>query len=688
MRHKRPSLLIFIALITAFVSSTPLLPQQITDNKATDIGNVGLTVTSFGRIGNGFNASFWPAQPSCEFPVTPVRSRIEHLFNGGLWVGAIRSGQLGVTTATIDRNFAVREFTQQPGQGLTERSSLLDSRYYSRDAVSHQDFVADYTDSNLVNPQTNERLVDHFPLYVSVHQETYAWKYSIADFFIILNFKIRNVGTTPLDSVYVGFVTDFVVRNTNYRLPTEGSPFYQNTALGYIDSLRMHYAFDYDGNPTYDGITDNYIGLKLLGTEPLLTSTLDSLVSKCYYQAWGFRLSTGDPDLQSPANDQARYEKMSTRFPTSGQNVEQKFADLKKPGNRYTLYSVGPFPVLNPNDSITVTFALVLAKKYGDDPQSEDTPLSKKTLVENAIWAQKTYNGEDINGNGILDPGEDLDGDGKITRYIFPTILPPPKVKIVAGDRKATLYWDNSVESAIDPILNKKDFEGYRIFGTKAGYDFGLVSGADPYILLADFDRADDSIGYNTGFTLLRCDTTFPDDPVHYTYRYEIPNLLNGWQYSFGIEAYDQGDPANNLPSQPSIRVIQKVIPGTPATSNPEKEVGVYPNPYYVHALWDGTRERERKLYFYNLPANCEVRIYTLAGDLIASFEHHADSYNGTGIQWFSKFADGTQKMSGGEHAWDLITKGGQAVATGLYLFTVKDMNTGDIKRGKFAIIK
>jgi hypothetical protein len=45
-------------------------------------------------------------------------------------------------------------------------------------------------------------------------------------------------------------------------------------------------------------------------------------------------------------------------------------------------------------------------------------------------------------------------------------------------------------------------------------------------------------------------------------------------------------------------------------------------------------------------------------------------------------------KISGGEHAWDLISRYDQAIATGLYLFTVKDLETGEIKRGKFVIIK
>ena len=40
------------------------------------------------------------------------------------------------------------------------------------------------------------------------------------------------------------------------------------------------------------------------------------------------------------------------------------------------------------------------------------------------------------------------------------------------------------------------------------------------------------------------------------------------------------------------------------------------------------------------------------------------------------------------KHAWDLISRQNQAIATGLYLFSVKDESTGDIFTGKFLVIK
>ena len=82
------------------------------------------------------------------------------------------------------------------------------------------------------------------------------------------------------------------------------------------------------------------------------------------------------------------------------------------------------------------------------------------------------------------------------------------------------------------------------------------------------------------------------------------------------------------------------------------------------------------------------ITIYTLAGDVVAQFDHDA-TQSGTNIQWFKQFAGAqTPQFAGGEHAWDLISKYDQAIATGLYLFTVKDKDTGIIKRGKFVVIK
>jgi len=94
-------------------------------------------------------------------------------------------------------------------------------------------------------------------------------------------------------------------------------------------------------------------------------------------------------------------------------------------------------------------------------------------------------------------------------------------------------------------------------------------------------------------------------------------------------------------------------------------------------------------IWFYNLPANAEITIFTLSGELVDKFKHNSDTYNGSDINNLSELAgDKDIVFSGGEHAWDLITKWDQAIATGLYLFTVEDLESGKIQRGKFLVVK
>ena len=117
--------------------------------------------------------------------------------------------------------------------------------------------------------------------------------------------------------------------------------------------------------------------------------------------------------------------------------------------------------------------------------------------------------------------------------------------------------------------------------------------------------------------------------------------------------------------------------------------MGVYPNPYNTKAAWDGENTRLRKLVFYNLPAMAEIVIYSASGDVINTIQHQSDTYNGNDIRWFSNFGDSKKTItSGGEHAWDLLNDSKTQIATGVYLYTVKDLNSGNIQSGSFAIIK
>jgi hypothetical protein len=345
-----------------------------------------------------------------------------------------------------------------------------------------------------------------------------------------------------------------------------------------------------------------------------------------------------------------------------------------------------------------VVFGVVCARKYGPAPAKDDTRDQRRTLMANAAFCQKAYDGEDLNGNNILDPGEDLNGNGRLDHYQLPQPPRPPKVRAQVDNQSVTLYWDKSTsEESIDPVTGEKDFEGYRIYRSNPGADF--TSPSDLLLkltLVGEFDVPGDNVGYNTGFSavLLPQAKFFPGDTVGYWYRFPPAGAgvthLNGWQYLYGVAAFDRGDSAAGVTPLQSKTELVRAIPGTTPVSSQSRPVSVYPNPYYARGVWDGPGERTRKIYFINLPARCDIRVYTLAGDVVADITHDASTYDGTDIQWFKQYSGlgVPPTFSGGEHAWDLITKYDQAIATGLYLFSVKNADTGDIATGKFLVIK
>ena len=726
MKYKSLTIIALAIISCAFMPSpgdnTQKLGKTLDDDNSlyTNVGNIALTVSNFGVYGDALLNLTQPGhQPSCEYP---IGSGIEHIFQGGLWVGGFKKDAANsksktgpfVTTGAIDNSNGSRssgyEFTNTKGSKEIERSTLLDSRYYNPLAISHQDLIGDYSDTNLTTLD-GTLIVDHNPLGIAVHEENYAWNFPFADFFVIKNYTITNVSGKYLDSIYVGLWTDAVVRNTKITYTKNGA-FYGHGGDGYDDSLKIAYAYDIDGDVPF---TNSYVGFLFLGSTPTIADSFlldigkgvpDTLGATCF-NSWQFN-NTTDPNFfappDGPTGDGVRYQKMQGWF--GGTNRFNPYygtsypvginpAALKIPtgtGGRSELITHGYFQNIPPDSSINVVYAVVCAQKFGNEATALDTRLERTNLYNNSDWALRAYYGNDKNRNGKIDPGEDIFGDGKIHRYILPAPPTSPVLRVVAGQNQATIYWDKRAEASVDPISGLRDFAGYRIYRTQSGFD--LTNNQNilaSLVVLAQYDSAG-ATGFNTGFKSVELSTPmiFPNDTTKYYYKYVVPNLLDGWQYLFSVTAFDKGDPSNNLGPLESSRLanMKNILPGTLPTEDNNTKIGVYPNPYYGNAIWDGNSERLRKIYFYNLPSDCQITIYTLAGDVVKRLDHNSAS-NGQDIRWFDQYGVGSnEQFTGGEHAWDLITDNDQAIATGLYLFTVKNNKSGNIKTGKFLIIK
>lgn len=651
----------------------------------TDVGNIRLTISNFGTLGTGF--ANWPTQPSCEYP---RGSGIEHLFIGGLWVGGkIRRGAeelVAVSTAAIDvasAQYASEGFEFTPLSPVRIRSSLPTDPYYTPNAVSHRDFLVEFTDTNQVIPGTGTRIPKHdHPLGLHVRLESYAWNYPFADAFVILWYTIRNTGTTVLESLYVGLWADAVVRNTRLVAP-RGTAFYSAGAEGYLEEETLIYEWDAAGDR---GLADSYFAVKFLGSDPPCTTV--------FFNSWQFRNTTGDEWTQSPQDDVQRYRRLSSSF--LGQvSMEYARQFLRSPSNRSLLLSVGPFAQLRLGDSLRVAFAVMCTKKPGDP--AADEPASRVHLLRYARWAQRAYNGNDLNGNGHLDPGEpDVRGDGTIVRFLLPSPPAAPRARLVVGSREVTLYWSDNAEASRDIFTNRRHFEGYRLWLSGPA-----ATAVDSLQLLRQWDLPSNGIGYDNGFETLRIRDhtghpqrlTFPGDTAGYVYAYRIGPLLDGWLYRISLTAFSSPDELNGIPELESSPLAAEFlfIPGRgPVRTDSIARVGVFPNPYRLSAAWEqGGSERGRKLYFYNVPRRCRIRIWNASGQEVAVLWHESGQQEGTSIGWFTQAGlVGELSTAGGFHAWDLLSSADQPIAPGLYIIVAEDVESEELRLGYLLVLK
>lgn len=527
-----PNLVLFIALINPVQAQLQKAAIDDYDNY-TIVGEMGLTVTNFGIIGEGWNN---PDQPSARYKQYGTeREMVELLSYGGLWIGGIPivdgvEQTARVSTAIVDGAFDYGEegfeFNTSPALGDTihTRSTISSAgtsplaSYFSLDAVSHQDLLADFNDFN-------SDIINHEPLGIDVHLEAYAWSHSFMESFVILDYTITNKSDLvdssgagwDIKNLFAGIWADASVNNMNYKSrwePGSGFSWYDNinsyegsyNKNGYPRNIG--YQYDYDGD---DGWSKVYFGIMALhGPNRRAKSFTDAAGDwYTYYNQWRWNSPENQdiPEFNMPISDIERYQKLSSS-PFNDLDFIQKYDSepwLELPNSWMMLVSSGPFGteavgqdfILPVGESVNVVFA-VIGAPWSHQGSSNDFNR-RQDLIKNADWAQKAFNGEDVNGNSVLDPGEDLNKNGVLDRYIVPEPPPSPAMAVVAGDHKVTLYWDNKSEFTLDPVSRKHDFAGYRIYGS------AKTSGnSEQYSLLAEFDLIGDEFGYDTGFDVVR----------------------------------------------------------------------------------------------------------------------------------------------------------------------------------------
>ncbi|MBD3222974.1 hypothetical protein GF314_17225 [bacterium] len=647
-------LLLLLAVVRAQDDCEIPGPRQI----ATRVGLIGLTVSNYGDVGN-YLAN--PSQPSCEYP---LNSNVEHMYHGGLWIGARKAdGTVHVSTAAQDAN------------GVNEGEELLEFESYVNpdDSCDPENFVLEWSNSAVDPNYTPEALsTQHIQavfddsgqplrkqLGVKVTMRALAWSPPYADDFVILDYAIVNASQSTLFDVYVGFWNDNTVGNTTVTNPYDDGAaepwnFWDDFdgclgAVGHVPEeytvpsdpdIWMMWERDDDGE---EGLATSWVGNRLLGALPPVSPPEG--MPPVSYHAWRFR---GVPEEDSTYVDEfegelpGKYQLMSDGGFTVGETQE---GDYSAASNWVQMMATGPWPVLSPGDTIRTTFAVVcgadslgllansrvaqLAYEDGFQiPGGPPSPVLQAAYEWNTVKLQWA-------------PGDTVDADGNELPRDHPARSP---------------------EFHVSEITGEPDFQGYRVYRYQ-----GLDIEEDPYsvaTLVAQFDIVD-GVGFDTGLP-----------PLNEDGRREFVDtgLRDGLPYWYSVVSYSAPNVEEGLPEFPSgfNENAMLVFPGpAPVATSSAGRVTVAPNPYRAGSHFDnpgGEVELGRKIWFLNLPPRCRIKIYTVAGDLVRTLEH--------------------EDPVDGKIAWDVLSEYGRAIASGLYVYVVENLDSGEVQRGKLVIIK
>jgi len=430
-------------------------------NRTHRIGNIGFTVSNWGFIGSETRDQRDPCTgrpaESCEFP---IRSGIEYLFQGAMWVGAVR-GRDTLVSVGADGWYIVNEFFPDPypeGQIVerttrqvlrSEPNSACPDVFQTADAVSEQDFVAVYYDTVTNSQFVSRDPIDgrpHIPLGIQIRQESYSWSFDYAQNFILMDLGIRNIGRETLRSLYMGLYMDHDVHHFNlglegYQDDITGFTHTVPSAVGdgYLDTVNIAWIADNDGDPALGRFNfaspTGVAGVRVVrAPTPDLAFSFNWWISNSTaIRDWGpnkrnTRVRYVSGNLGTPEGDLAKYNTMSNQefdYPQVEAAIDHQTdgwlppmasalaADLADGFDTRYLLSFGPFEL--PVDSmLPLTVALITGSEFHTEPRNFQTffdpyapevylqRLDLTNFARNAQWAGWVYDtpGYDTDSNG------------------------------------------------------------------------------------------------------------------------------------------------------------------------------------------------------------------------------------------------------------------------------------------------
>lgn len=472
----------------------------------------------------------------------PYPLRNYYIFGAGLWVGALRPrsnepGRLD-TLVTIGYN---------PNSGATEMVPYLSRRTATSDAdriykypeswsvyqsAFKSYFVNDSLDTLLgLVPTKNFSASDMWmcfsdadpdmhsepgkPLGIDMFLTVYAWNYpSNRDIFFLM-YKVKNVSGDTLKNMVLGVVMDGDIGDAADDMVGMIKDKLFGTGA---DTFRVRdVGFEYDYNGTEVSGSSWQSGATGAVAYKFLESPRAGPGDTNRLGMTAFKKFTIEID---PVKDPDQYLTLAgfdyrTRIRSPYDSVDLTAADKR------IIQCSGPF-ILPPDSIANITVAVIaadFAAGGGSPPTTRDTlPLAR-------IAKEAQY---------IFDQG-----------WLLPEPPPPPSVRLIPGDKKVTITWDNyselvpdkfypvaqtndTLSPSYDPYYKLYDFEGYKLYRSE---DAGVT-----WKRLAQCDVVNGTQFTDT-LTAESIRTIANDTGLFYSYIDE--RVANGFIYYYAVNAYD-----------------------------------------------------------------------------------------------------------------------------------------------------
>ncbi|MGA7306878.1 MAG: hypothetical protein WBW88_18540 [Rhodothermales bacterium] len=188
-------------------------------------------------------------------------------------------------------------------------------------------------------------------------------------------------------------------------------------------------------------------------------------------------------------------------------------------------------------------------------------------------------------GGDLNELRDNVDVVSKIydANYQFATPPPTPTLKAYAGDGFVKLAWDNASEKGIDPVSNRNDFEGYKIYrSTDPNFlDAQVITnarGTGPFGIGRPIQQYDLDNGIS-GFSDITVQGVafYLGGDTGIAHTYVDSTVTNGQDYYYAVTSYDNGSGKFGFfPSENSASVSRTPRGGTIL---PQNVVEVRPNP-------------------------------------------------------------------------------------------------------------